>query len=337
MIKGRKVKRLLLFTPLLAAALLLGCIFPDPTTIVESSTVSVVPCPSIVIETSEPYSEANQQSAYILLLVEGTPSHSESTTQLLNAFSAALPELILPGDGVGIVLMEPTDLDSALVFNFQTTPISPFLLPTPLATPTQIQVDTQSTLPTRQPKGRVAQQAATRDAQATLQADSSLQTRAFELYTCEIATWSANYQSAVSTSDYQRDSARGDLVKTVRQAVKAIDPEQFVETTRVYEALSIASLVLQNECNKHTVCLLVILSDLSEFRLEKPPELPLSLARASVLVVFGDSSCSILYSPSCQNRIDLWTPQLTSYGVRQLEFSNNSEFVMKFKSLLGRP
>lgn len=322
-----------LFIPFFTVVVLVGCIFPEPALTPTSTTTNVL-CAAATVEL---FHQVENPSTYILVLVEGTPSHSRETEQLLEIFSKALPRLVLLGDGLGLALMEPHDLNSALIVDISSTSLPQPLLPTPYATPTVPQTKNIEFATPEAPQSSIAQQAATRTAHATEQAGIEILTKSAEQYNCQITNWNLSYQSTVTAWEQQNSRSFDDLVAHIRQGIGHIDSEQFVETTRVYEALSLASLVLENKCNKYAACALLIFSDLSEFRLEKPPDLHINLSNARVLVAFGDPTCSILYNPGCQQRIEQWLPQFASYGAVNVQFTNDLELENGIKLLLGRP
>jgi hypothetical protein len=284
----------------------------------ESPTI-LPTCPAI--NTPSP-PDLNQPTKLVFVLLEGTPSHSEHSIHLLEKFSNKLPDIVALGDQVVFGLMEPTTLEASVLFNEKSSPIPFPPLPTPL--PQLVSVTTVIPTANTTPQSKIAEIAATKQAEQTRSANEVDEKRRNDQYVCAMYEWTNEYQRVVDTWRAEENKAKREFVLNVNEKIRNINPQMFQETTRVFEALSIASIVFSEECQKYDDCVLLLLSDMSEWRHTTPENLNINLSGVDIIVALEE--CRFLYQENCEALVQKWEPILTSYGSKSIKFTTGTDF-----------
>jgi hypothetical protein len=312
--RGLKVLLPTLACSVLLVTAITGCNGSDPA-VENSSPPTPTFCPTKV---AVPVQEPNMSPMLLVVLVEGTPSYSESANRSLKILSGVLPNVMEPGDWLIMAWMERSTLNKAVFVNEKVRLIPLPSFPAPPPTPLR-------TVPTITPKStpqtRLGIIVATRNAEMTSEALNAISTQTTNDYFCEVQKWYDQKQRLSKEWERKKENAIRDFVAKVNRKIEETNPGELPETTRVFETLSLVSKVFEAECSqdKYSNCVLLIFSDMYEWRKLRPDDVMVDLKNVDVFIVLLD--CTFLYQSNCARRVEYWTPHLDAYQARNVSFT----------------
>lgn len=133
-----------------------------------------------------------------------------------------------------------------------------------------------------------------------------------EKHFCEIGEWNAKSQEI---ADEWKEEQKKEVDSFVEQAKSQLTPSIAKKTSGgklLYESLSTASQMLQSAMLKkqHEKYILIVFSDMNDWRIEKPDDLTINFSGVDVLVI--SQNCKYEIDCSVKNE---WESQLTQFGV----------------------
>lgn len=238
-----------------------------------------------------------------------------------------------PGDRLFMLDMNAKDFDSAVVAMVQVKNVSvPLAPPAPTIYPT-----ITATLPSfSTPQSVLAQQAATQSANATVVSIGVESTKSAFIHNCSYQSWNDQYLAISQEWEKEKDKSVQDFIEELEQEQSKIEIGNEELGNQVWEGLSHASLIMENECDKFDRCILIVFSDMYESRSVKPEKLNINLQNVEILNVM--LNCPFLYSGECGKWIEAWKKYLFSNDInaRSVDFINGENLAEILSAILRR-
>lgn len=275
-------------------------------------------CPTAVSESQEARKDGNK---LIVVLIKEHPNYKDYAFQAFEILSRVLPQVLEPSDRVILMSMEETKLSDAVFFDddvdFVEKPAiaDPPIEPLPLG---EIVLPT----PTALPQGGYMESVATNDAEKYIQGTQAAATQAFFEYGCEKEKWEQESQDSWHEWDEEKKEVISEFMGEFSAAVETNKNQGFTkETSQMFEAVQLASQILNTECAKFSRCDLIIFSDFYDYRTERPEQIQITIPEIDVAGLL--LNCK--YLSECQNYITFWSGNFEFYGTSSSVFGQNKE------------
>lgn len=247
------------------------------------------------------------------------------TNRALQIIYDIIPDVIVPGDYVQIFAIGEREYEDAEVIagTVGAHIEAPGLPPTPIMpsgwTPEPTSTLSGITLPDLQEENFYATRQAISAATATSQYQEyvCLQAIYTQTYGNIAASWGATQTAMVS--NYEND-----LREAVRVYNAGQDTRPQPEQSMLFFALSQATVTLDAKCSEFGRCILIILSDLRDWRTQQVVEgLTIDLNGAEILAPILD--CPNIIRPECSGRANEWREYFSAHGARSSDFTDNND------------
>lgn len=281
-----------------------GNILPTPFDVTPLTATSTR-CPEANVIYSTPLSRKPQ---FVVFLVENSIESNDWVyeAESREIIKAVLADTVEPGDSIVIFKMGPLNFEESLLFDGRVDdvvqaviPPSPTFIPSVTATNTPVATLTPGLY------AKQTEVAATLT-QGVIQITA---THASVIDGCAQDAWEKQYEEIVRGQQDVRAtviaSFNDQLNATATPAAEF--PENY--SHQVFESLQFSTLAFNQECksDKYRSCLLIIFSNLSEYRLTPPDyfDTPINLGNVDVLSVL--LNCQAMFDPSCKATEEYWS------------------------------
>lgn len=261
------------------------------------------------------YDFGSPDSKYVYVLIDQSYEYKFTAKDLELISSTVIPN-IFAGDRLVVAWINLENGTQTIIFDKRVEreriPQFPPTLTPPPVTPTL----TPSNITTIEGQQIQTNEAIDRDNQAIN-----------EKYYCEIGEW-----NATSDDIFQKwkDEQKEEIDSFSSEANTVLTPSIAKATSGgklLYESLSTASQMLQSAMSKrqHQKYILIVFSDMNDWRPSKPNDMQIELNGVDTLIV--SQNCK--YEIDCRVKID-WEPQLTSFGAANPLFLVQEDNIEKF-------
>lgn len=290
-------------------------------------------CPPIAFNTPVLISQNVNRPYLVVILFQNNSNYKPYLLDAFDRTNAALESGMQPGDRLFMLDMNAKDFDSAVVAMVQVKNVSvPLAPPAPTIYPT-----ITATLPSfSTPQSVLAQQAATQSANATVVSIGVESTKSAFIHNCSYQSWNDQYLAISQEWEKEKDKSVQDFIEELEQEQSKIEIGNEELGNQVWEGLSHASLIMENECDKFDRCILIVFSDMYESRSVKPEKLNINLQNVEILNVM--LNCPFLYSGECGKWIEAWKKYLFSNDInaRSVDFINGENLAEILSAILRR-
>jgi len=289
--------------------------------------VSRTDCPTYLVNTPE--SKGNTPKL-IIILVKEDPSYRDYSYQAFDLLTDILPEVIEPGDRVIMLSTEHFTIENSVFLDAEVSFIEkPAISNSPTPPPTIGVLPS----PTVTPEGDYMRAVATQNAIRYIQNTQTYATQAAFEYACAKEFWNRDNQELWEQWEAARQLAIASFMESFESGINNNKINGFTSTGgQMFEALHIASLILNSECPKYNRCDLVIFSDLYDFRDYRPQDIDIQLSNLDIAVMLPNCE----YLPQCQQKITFWTDNFTTYGAHSSQFALEKEIKQTLLDYLRR-
>lgn len=303
--------------------ILAGCLStPTPT---EETKI----CPTSADNTPEPKGGTPR---LIVILVKEHPDYKEFAYQAFDILNRVLPQILEPSDRVIMLSMEQPNRETALFFDGQVDFVEkPPVLNPPVAPPTIGSLPP----PLEEPQGGYNEAVATQNTIRYIEGTKVSATKASFEYECEIEQWNQGNNEEWQKWNTKKQAAISKFMKEFSSKIEDNKAQGFhTSTSQVFEAVEIASTILNSECSKYVGCKFVIFSDFYDYRNFQPVQteitLPDSIEIAPMLL-----DCK--FTSECQDEITFWGETFKSFGASDSsQFAINLEVEKALLNYFGR-
>jgi hypothetical protein len=321
--EGKRFKIKILAGTILALFLILsGCLRTSTT------TEEIDVCPTSIGQNPE---AKGGTPKLVVILVKEHPDYREYAYQAFDILLRVLPQVIEPSDRVVMLSMEQSNIDSAIFFDDEVEFVErPPVSEPPIAPPTVGSLPP----PSAKPQGRYMESVATQDAIRYIEGTKVSATKAYFEYECGKVNWNRGNEEEWQKWNANKEAAILKFMNEFSARIEENKAQGFhTSISQVFEALQIASLILNTECSKYAVCDFVIFSDFYDYRNFQPLQTDIIFPNIEIAPMLLD--CAFVYQ--CQDKITFWSETFKTFGASDSsQFAINREVEKALLSYFGR-
>lgn len=285
-------------------------------------TVTPTPlCPPVVFVTPE---RLRYESKLIVVLLEDTPQYHEYFLEAIKLMNDGLIDSVEPGDYLLMIRIGAPSLEDATLVRVRAKNIEPLAIPpTPTShpTPRSLAISTAS-------GSSLSQVIATQTAIAFETQTVATATYDAMEYQCAVNDWQEQYLSLLNQQQKEKQQIVLDFMNEVIYQQSIIDSQEDSLDLRVWESLGYASLILRNECDNYSRCVLIVFSAMADPRKVPPANLEVSLGKTEFLGVM--LNCEYLYTEKCGQWVEFWRNNINAKSVDFINGDNVRENLLAF-------
>ncbi|MBV6394520.1 MAG: hypothetical protein HFACDABA_00085 [Anaerolineales bacterium] len=299
-------------------------------------TQTGTPCPEVDIN---PSGFAENKPVFIVFSIENSLENSRTWVYEAQAYeivTRVLNSVAEPGDSVVIFELGPLNFSDAIAFDGRVGDVSrPNIPPTltliPRIAPTNTPIATSD-------QG-IFQRSTEVAATATHAVIALTATQIEALNRCGREAWEGTFSVIATQWAMTRIAAKNDFDRRLSNATPPIPVDTERYGNQVFEGLQHATIAFNSECDKNIYrrCLLVIISDLTEYRIAQPeyfdPQIDFD-KKVEVLSIL--LNCPVLYDPTCSSVVNQWQDIFSSLGAINSTFINGDEVETKLIEFIRR-
>ena len=276
-------------------------------------------CAPVVDLTTEPLMVSPQ---LIVILIQPSDWADDTYVPQINQIiTDVLPSIVEPGDSIAIFEMGTRDFGKAAILydkagaNLAQPEIPP--TPTPHETFTPFPTFTESpyTVENRKIHNAGTATAESANATATQYAFQDL---------CSQASWVSSYGETATAWASTKAASDSSFTTQIKEELNSYKDGGNQRATPVphmiFESLSHATLTFQSECSHYWRCILVMFSNLDDWRMQSPPDY-LKIDLSNVEVYGALLNCNTLFQPDCAAIQKIWGPYFRSHGAVNVKYS----------------
>lgn len=314
----------------LILAILIGCAptsggplsLPTPYDVTPLTPTST-PCPGVKIDSSG-FKES--KPVFIVFAIKNDVFENQWTfeSQSYGVVSKVLELAAEPGDSIVIFKLGPLKFRDALVFDGRVGNESqPNIPPTLTAVPSI----TATTTPIQTLEPGIYKRSTEAAITATQGIIAITATHIETINKCGQEEWNREFSVIATQWAATRVAAKAKFDKGLNAAATPVPSEEENYSRHVFEGLQHATLAFNSECKtqKYRRCLLIVFSDLKDYRTKEPDYFnpPINLENVEVLSVM--QNCAVLFDPECKSAEDIWSNNFLLFGAKNSEYINGDD------------
>lgn len=313
-----------------------GCSFDNGYQSVSTNTPVSTPtvrlCPPLSIETP---AYLNRSSNLIVVLLDLDKDYKDYTSQALQIINSVIPEAIDPGDRLVLFRTGMRTFEDSIVLSERTEAYFPPSIP---STPTLIYIATPMPNLVGTTMPGIYGIATENVIHAQQTAAVATATESDFINDCAMDYWSMQFQSQATTWAPTRAAVVNEFSYSIHRDIdefedKLVSAEAGTQNA-IFEGLSFATVVFQNECSNYDSCILITFSDMNDWRPVAPKNLQIDLTAVDVVSVM--LNCQVIYQPSCTKIQDIWTQNFNLFHVRSVSYLNDENIENNLVNALRR-
>lgn len=157
-------------------------------------------------------------------------------------------------------------------------------------------------------------------------------------YLCDNTEWNLNFSATEvaweATKEAEVDKIRDEFVQGTSQFLETYSSEVELGQRVVYEGLEHITVDVKNQCGGYARCIVIIIDDLDDHRLEKPENIgEINLQGVEIISVM--LNCVEIYQPDCEERQEYWIKAFGTYGAKSVIFINGEKLEGFIRDYIG--